>query len=144
MERYHYLGSGPLCGAQLRYLMRSEKHGWVGGLSFSAAAWSVKARDQWIGWSGEIREKNLNQVVGNSRFLIVPLWRVPHLASHVLGLAMRRLRADWKGLYGYEPLLVETFVEGERFEGPGYRAAKGVELGPWEVRGMQDAGRSGE
>src|SRR5437667_326906 len=96
MDRYHYLGSGPLCGAQLRYLMRSEKHGWVGGLSFSAAAWSVKARDQWIGWSGEIREKNLNQVVGNSRFLIVPLWRVPHLASHVLGLAMRRLSVDLK------------------------------------------------
>jgi len=142
MDRYHYLGSGPLCGAQLRYLMRSEKHGWVGGLSFSAAAWSVKARDQWIGWSGEIREKNLNQVVGNSRFLIVPLWRVPHLASHVLGLAMRRLRADWKGRYGYEPLLVETFVECERFEGTCYRAANWLELGQTQGRGRQDRGHS--
>src|SRR5437867_8166105 len=138
MDRYHYLGSGPLCGAQLRYLMRSEKHGWVGGLSFSAAAWSVKARDQWIGWSGEIREKNLNQVVANSRFLIVPQWRVPHLASHVLGLAMKRLRADWRGRYGYEPVLSETFVEKERFEGTCYRAANWIEVGQTQGRGRQD------
>ena len=67
MDRYHYLGSGPLCGAQLRYLIRSEKHGWIGALSFSGAAWSVQRRDQWIGWSRQIREKNLNQVVANSR-----------------------------------------------------------------------------
>src|SRR5205809_7886525 len=97
MDRYHYLGSGPLCGAQLRYLMRSEKHGWVGGLSFSAAAWSVKARDQWIGWSGEIREKNLNQVVGNSRFVIVLLWRLRNLGSHWLGPGMSRVRSESKG-----------------------------------------------
>src|SRR6266850_698211 len=105
MDRYHDLGSGPLCGAQLRYLIRSDKYGWIGGLSFSGAAWSIQARDRWIGWSREIREKNLNQVVANSRFLIVPQWRVPHLASHVLGLAMKRLRADWRGRYGYEPVL---------------------------------------
>src|SRR5436190_10711425 len=109
------------------------------------AAETVKSgdlKDQWIGWSGEIREKNLNQVVGNSRFLIVPLWRVPHLASHVLGLAMRRLRADWKGRYGYEPLLVETFVECERFEGTCYRAANWLELGQTQGRGRQDRGHS--
>src|SRR5205809_6112984 len=109
------------------------------------AAETVKSgdlKDQWIGWSGEIREKNLNQVVGNSRFLIVPLWRVPHLASHVLGLAMRRLRADWKGRYGYEPLLVETFVECERFEGTCYRAANWLELGQTQGRGRQDRGQS--
>jgi hypothetical protein len=138
MDRYHYLGSGPLCGAQLRYLIRSGKHGWLGGLSFSAAAWKVKARDEWIGWSREAREKNLNQVVGNSRFLIVPQWRVPHLASHVLGMAMRRLTTDWKGRYGYEPLLAETFVEQERFEGTCYRAANWLEVGQTQGRGRQD------
>jgi hypothetical protein len=138
MDRYHYLGAGPLCGAQLRYLIQSEKHGWVGALSFSAAAWSVKARDQWIGWSRQIREKNLNQVVGNSRFLIVPQWRVPHLASHVLGMALRRLAADWKGRYGYEPLLTETFVESERFEGTCYRAANWLEVGRTQGRGRED------
>jgi len=140
MERYHYLGSGPLCGAQLRYLIRSEKQGWIGALSFSGAAWSVQSRDQWIGWSRPIREKNVNQVVANSRFLIVPQWKVPHLASHVLGLAMRRLRADWRGRYGYEPVLVETFIEKERFEGTCYRAANWIEVGETQGRGRQDRG----
>lgn len=138
MDRYHYLGSGPLCGAQLRYLIRSEKHGWIGGLSFSAAAWSVEARDRWIGWDCPTREKNLNQVVGNSRFLIHPQWKVPHLASHVLGLAVKRLRQDWRGRYGYEPVLVETFVERERFEGTCYRAANWLEVGQTQGRGRQD------
>src|SRR5437016_3736868 len=139
MDRYHYLGPGPLCGAQLRYLIRSDKHGWIGALSFSGAAWSVRARDQWIGWGREIREKNLNQVVANSRFLIVPQWKVPHLASHVLGLAMKRLRADWRGRYGYEPVLVETFIEKERFEGTCYRAANWIQVGETQGRGRQDA-----
>lgn len=138
MDRYHYLGAGPLCGAQLRYVIRSEKYGWMGGLSFSGSAWSVEARDRWIGWSRETREKNLNQIVGNSRFLIVPQWRVPHLASHVLGMAMRRLRQDWRGRYGYEPLLAETFVEQERFEGTCYRAANWIEVGQTQGRGRQD------
>ncbi len=139
MDRYHYLGSGPLCGAQLRYLIRSEKHGWIGAFSFSGAAWSVQARDQWIGWSREKREKNLNQVVANSRFLIVPQWRVPHLASHVLGMAMKRLRVDWRGRYGFEPVLAETFIEKERFEGTCYRAANWIEIGQTQGRGRQDA-----
>jgi hypothetical protein len=140
MERYHYLGSGPLCGAQLRYLIRSEKHGWIGALSFSAAAWSVQARDQWIGWGRETREKNLNQVVANSRFLIVPQWRVPHLASHVLGLAMKRFSRDWRARYGYEPVLVETFIDKERFNGTCYRAANWIEVGETQGRGRQDEG----
>jgi hypothetical protein len=139
MDRYHYLGSGPLCGAQLRYLIRSERHGWIGGLSFSAAAWRVNARDQWIGWSREERENNLNQVVANSRFLIVPQWRVSHLASHVLGLALKRLATDWRGRYGYEPVLVETFVDKQRFEGTCYRASNWIEVGETQGRGRQDA-----
>jgi len=139
MDRYHYLGSGPLCGAQLRYLVRSPKHGWIGALAFSGAAWSVKARDQWIGWSGQVREKNLNQVVANSRFLIVPQWKVPHLASHVLGLVMKRLARDWRARYGYEPVMVETFIDKTRFEGTCYRAANWIEIGATQGRGRQDA-----
>src|SRR6185369_9650743 len=144
MDRYHYLGSGPLCGAQLRYLIRSENHGWLGGLSFSAGAWRIKARDQWIGWSSTIREKNLNQVVSNSRFLIVPQWRVSHLASHVLGQAARRLAKDWQGRYGYEPLLLETFVDNERFEGTCYRAANWLEIGQTQGRGRSDRAHRGQ
>jgi hypothetical protein len=138
MNRYHYLGAGPLCGSQIRYLVRSQKQGWLGGLAFSAAAWRVEARDAWIGWDPEAREQNLNQVVDNSRFLILPQMRVPHLASHVLGLALRRLRSDWRQRYGYEPLLVETFIEAARFAGTCYRAANFVEVGKTQGRGRQD------
>jgi hypothetical protein len=86
MERFHYLGKGPLCGAQIRYLVESSRHGWVGALAFSAAQWRLKERDQYIGWTEAARRANLNQVVCNSRFLILPSVRVPHLASHVLSL----------------------------------------------------------
>jgi Domain of unknown function (DUF4338)/Transposase DNA-binding/Transposase Tn5 dimerisation domain len=138
MGRYHYLGAGPLCGSQIRYLIGSPKQGWLGGLAFSAAAWRVQARDAWIGWDPEAREQKLNQVVDNSRFLILPQVRVAHLASHVLGLALRRLRADWRQRYGYEPLLVETFIEAERFAGTCYRASNFVEVGKTQGRGRQD------
>jgi hypothetical protein len=138
MDRYHYLGAGPLCGSQIRYLIRSQKQGWLGGLAFSAAAWRVQARDAWIGWGPEAREQKLNQLVDNSRFLILPQVRVPHLASQVLGLALRRLRSDWRQRYGYEPLLVETFIEAERFAGTCYRASNFIEVGKTQGRGRQD------
>ena len=137
MSRHHYLGAGPLCGAQMRYLIRSGNE-WLGGLSFSAAAWRVEGRDSWIGWSAEARERNLNRVVCNSRFLIVPEVRVPHLASHVLGLALRRLRRDWRQRYGEPLLLVETYIEQQRFQGTCYRAANFIEVGQTQGRGRQD------
>jgi hypothetical protein len=139
MSRHHYLGSGPLCGAQLRYLIRSGQGEWLGGLAFSAAAWQLEARDRWIGWNRETRRQNLHLVVANSRFLILPQRRVPNLASQVLGLALRQVGADWKQRYGYEPVLVETFVEPERFAGTCYRAANWVMVGVTEGRGRQDA-----
>lgn len=138
MDRHHYLGPGPLCGAQLRYLIRSQTHGWLGGLSFSAAAWQVQARDGWIGWSAEIRQQNLHRVVCNSRFLILPHLQVPHLASHVLGLTLARVGKDFRRRYGYAPLLVETFIDGERFAGTCYRAANFIEVGRTQGRGRQD------
>jgi len=107
---HHYLGPGPLVGAQIRYLIES-KRGWVGALAFSAAAWHVAARDEWIGWSERARKANLRYVVSNSRFLIPPWVTVPSLASKVLSLCVRRLRQDWFERYGYEPVLLETFVD---------------------------------
>lgn len=141
MRRHHYLGAGPLCGAQMRYLVRSRQRGWLGGLAFSGAAWRLKARDQWIGWSEPVRQQHLERVVGNSRFLILPQVEVPHLASKVLGMATRRLASDWKQRYGYEPLLIETFVESGRFRGTSYRAANWVEVGQTQGRGRQDRER---
>lgn len=138
MARYHYLGCGPLCGAQIRYLIKCETYGFLGGLAFSAAAWRVEARDRWIGWSDAARQENLPLVVNNSRFLINPVVRVPHLASHVLSRSVKRLGADWRHRYGETPVLVETFVEQQRFPGTCYRAANWQRVGETCGRGRQD------
>jgi len=135
LDQYHYLGSGPLCGAQMRYLVRSETAGWVGALSFSASSWRLKKRDQWIGWSDKARHHNLHRVICNSRFLVLPKVRVLNLASRILGLCMKRIATDWDERYGYRPVLVETFVDPTRFKGTCYRAANWIKLG-------ETAGRS--
>jgi hypothetical protein len=136
LDTHHYLGRGPLCGAQLRYLIRSAQ-GLLGGLSFSAAAWQLKVRDQWIGWTAATRREQLHRVIANSRFLLVP--HVPNLASHVLHLVLRRLSDDWQARYGYAPLLVETFVDATRFAGTVYRAANWRCLGQTAGRGRNGA-----
>jgi hypothetical protein len=110
MKAHHPLGDGPLCGSQLRYLIRCEQ-GWLGGLSFSSAAWRLGVRDEWIGWSEATRAARLPRIALNSRFLILPSVQVPHLASHVLGLTTRQLAGDWQQRYGDKPVLVETFVD---------------------------------
>lgn len=140
MNRYHYLGAGPLCGAQMRYLVKSSSHGWLGGLAFSAATWHVAVRDEWIGWSEAARRENLSKVVCNSRFLIIP--RVPHLASHVLSLAVQRIQRDWQKRYGLAPVLLETYVERDRFRGTCYRAANWRHVGATQGRGRQDRHRT--
>jgi hypothetical protein len=123
LDAHHYLGSGPLCGAQLRYLIRSDRYGWLGGLSYSACALRVESRDRWIGWSPTARQRNHRLVVNNSRFLIVPSAKVKCLASWVLARMEARLAQDWEQVYGYRPVLLETYVERDRFAGTCYRAA---------------------
>lgn len=136
--KLHYLGDRLFC-AGLRYLVHSSVHGWLGALAFSPAAFRVSVRDQFIGWNELSRLSNLDRVIGNSRFFIHPEVRVPHLASHVLGKALRRLKRDWHSRYGKEPLLVETFVEQSRFTGTCYRAANWTYVGTTVGRGRQDS-----
>jgi hypothetical protein len=133
----HPLGDGPLCGAQMRYLVASQA-GLIGGLSFSSAAWRLAPRDAWIGWDDSARQEGLVKIVANSRFLILPTVKVPNLASHVLSLAMARLPGDWRARYGLSPVLVETFVDSTRYRGTCYRAANWVYLGRTQGRGRQD------
>jgi hypothetical protein len=116
IDRYHYLGYKPLPGAQLRYFAYAGVR-LVGLLGFGAAAWKTGPRDEWIGWSREQRQRNLSGVVNNARFLILPWVRVASLASKLLSMASRVLPADWEERYGYRPVLLETFVEKERFTG---------------------------
>jgi len=129
MDRFHPLGKGPLRGEQLRYLIRSERYGWLGGLAFSASVWKLRARDAWIGWSEAARWANLREVVNNSRFLILPTVAVKNLASHVLAKTLRRLPEDWEARYGHRPVLVETFVNPRCYGGTCYRAAGWKALG---------------
>jgi len=140
MDAHHYLKSGPLCGAQLRYLIRSERYGWLGGLSYSACARRVEARDRWIGWPEEARRRNQHLVVNNSRFLIAPTVKVKHLASHVLARCQGQLVADWEAVYHYRPVLLETYVERGRFAGTCYRAANWRSIGVTGGRGRQGTG----
>lgn len=137
MRDHHPLKDGPLCGAQMRYLVRSSA-GWLGGLSFSAPAWRLEERDHWIGWTDEDRALRLSKIVCNSRFLILPSVIVPQLASHVLGLVLKQLRSDWLSRYGIQPVLVETFVDQSHWKGTCYRAANFIDLGLTQGRGRQD------
>lgn len=139
-DNFHYLGRGPLCGAQLRYLIFSERFGWLGGLSFSASAWRVRCRDEYIGWAEEARKHNLQRVINNSRFLIAPMVKVPGLASHVLAQCCKRLADDWQQRYSYQPVLLETFVERGRFAATCYRAANWHYAGTTTGRGRQGEG----
>lgn len=134
---HHYLGASPLCGAQLRYLIESPR-GCLGAVAFSAAALKVRPRDEVIGWAEAVRRHQLHQVVNNSRFLILPWVKVPHLASHVLALAAERLPEDWQERYGIRPVLLETFVDTQRFTGVCYQAAGWQCVGQTTGRGRQD------
>lgn len=129
MSKHHYLGAPRLRGAQMRYQVRTEDGQWVGALSFDASTRRLRDRDEWIGWSEKARRAHLQLVVCNSRLLILPWVKVPHLASHVLGLVVGRLGDDWEERYGYRPALVETFVDPARFKGTCYRAANWTRIG---------------
>jgi hypothetical protein len=143
IDRYHYLGYKPLPGAQLRYFAYAGER-LVGLLGFGAAAWKSGPRDEWIGWSREQRHRNLHGIVNNARFLIPPWIRVASLASKLLAMAARALPAHWEGRYGYRPVLLETFVESERFTATCYRAANWTCVGWTQGRGKLGDHRLGQ
>lgn len=138
--RYHYLGYRVPFGAQMRYLafLSRPQPAVVATIQLSSPAWRLAARDRWIGWDDATRERNLQRVVGNGRFLILPWVQVRNLASRLLSLLMRRVPADWQARYGVRPLLAETMVDVSRFEGTCYRAANWIELGLTTGRGRMD------
>jgi len=138
LAQYHYLGFTTRVGQSVRYVAYASDGRPVGCLLFGAAAWKTAPRDAFIGWSAEVRERNLSRVINNMRFLIPPWVNVPHLASHILAMALRRLPADWQGKYGFKPVLVETFVEQERFKGTCYKAANWQWVGVTTGRTRQD------
>ena len=137
IHRYHYLGYRPLPGAQMRYVIRSADR-ILGALGFGAAAWKTAPRDRWITWNSEQRQRNLALVANNARFLILPWVTSKNLASKVLAMAARRLPRDWEHAYGCRPVLLETFVQKDRFAGTCYKAANWIHLGDTRGRGKLD------
>ncbi len=138
VARYHYLGYKPLVGAQMRYAVH-DRNGWpVAMLGFSTAAWKLAPRDNFIGWTPELREKNLHLVVDNPRFLILPWVEIPNLGSHILAIVRRRLPRDWTERYSTMPVLIETFVETPRYTGAVYKASGWTRVGTTQGRGRYD------
>ena len=129
MERFHYLGCRTPVGAHLRYFVKSGADQILACLLWTSPAWKMAARDEWIGWNSQQRSRNLQYIVNNSRFLILPSVHVKGLASTILARSARQLPHDWRQHYGYTPLLLETLVDAERFRGTCYRAANWIHLG---------------
>jgi hypothetical protein len=138
LARYHYLGHRNTVGENLRYLVR-DRHGRpVACALFGSAAWKCAARDAFLGWERTARERNLQRLTNNTRFLVPDWVSVPHLASHVLGLITRRIRADWQVKYGHPVYALETFVDRSRVRGTCYRAANWLRLGATRGRTRND------
>lgn len=141
LRAHHYLGFSRSVGENLGYLFFDAMDRLLGVTWFGAPAWKAAARDRFIGWSPAQREKNLGYLANQVRFLILPWVRVPHLASHVLGLLARRLSRDWQLKYGHPVVLLETFIEEARFQGASYRAANWIVVGRTQGRSRQDRAR---
>lgn len=137
IQRYHYLGYNPLPGAQLRYFVAIEGQ-FVALLGFGAAAWKTAPRDQFIGWTEQQRRHNMHLIVNNARFLILPWVQSKGLASKILGRIARQLPTDWQQRYGYRPVLLESFVQSDRFRGTSYKAANWIHVGQTSGRGKLD------
>lgn len=138
LRQHHYLSHRSWVGENLQYLVR-DRHGRpLACVLWGAAAWQCAARDRYLGWDAATRARHLHLLTNNTRFLIMPWARVPHLGSHVLGQVVRRLRADWPRKYGHPVYLVETFVQADRFTGACYQAANWVHVGRTQGRSRQD------
>ena len=136
MARYHYLGYTPMSGSQMRWNVFAGEQ-LVALLSFGASAWKLAGRERFIGWREPERLKNLQLVVNNARFLILPWIQSKGLASKILSKIARQLPHDWHQRYGYRPVLLETFVESQRHRGTCYKAANWTNVGQTTGRGKK-------
>jgi len=134
LQQHHYLGYSQPVGEHLKYLV------FAAGRPIACVAWSsaprhLGSRDRFIGWGAQARLHNIRLLAYNTRFLILPWVRVPHLASHILARMTRMLSADWQQLYAHPIYFVETFIDPQRFAGTCYRAANWTVMGQTTGRG---------
>jgi hypothetical protein len=137
IERFHYLGYTQPVGEHLKQIVFAGDRP-VACLGWSSIPWHIGPRDKFIGWSPTVRRRNLHLAAYNTRFLILPWVKVKHLASHILGLAMRTISDDWRRAYNHPVYYLESFVDTERFAGTCYKAANWKCLGQTTGRGIKD------
>lgn len=140
VDQYHILGDKQVFGSRLQYFIKSGEIE-LGCMQFSASSWSLEVRDKWIRWTVDDRKARLHLIVNNSRFLIYPRVHIRNLASKALSLAAKQVQQDWLREYCYAPVLLETFVDIEKFQGISYKAANWIYLG--ETKGAGRTGRKG-
>ena len=135
VAQYHYLGYDRNIGENIKYYVR-DRHGRIlACMMIASAAWKCEGRDRFIGWNSDKRTEKLRYITNNSRYLIFPWVKVPHLASHILSLICRRISSDWIAKYGHPLYMLETFVECGRFHGTCYKAANWIRVGQTTGRG---------
>jgi hypothetical protein len=138
MEQHHYLGYEQPVGEHLKYLVWAHCEGKrrpIACMAWSSAPRHLGSRDRYIGWSAEARRRNIRFIAYNTRFLILPWIKVPHLASHILGRVTSALPGDWERMYSHPVYFAETFIDPGRFRGTCYRAANWVLMGRTTGRG---------
>ncbi len=137
IDQYHYLGYCHPVGEHLKYIVYAKKRP-IACFAWSSAARHIGSRDKFIGWSQDMRKKNIHLIAYNSRFLILPWVRSPYLASHLLSRIAKAIPADWSVIYNHPIYFLETFVDTEKFSGTCYRAANWIYLGKTTGRGKND------
>lgn len=138
LNEYHYLGYKTSVGENMKYLVFDRSGRVLACVLFGSAAWKTAPRDAFIGWSREVRQRNVNLITNNARFLVLPWVKVPHLASHVLSLVSKRIMEDWIQKYNHPVWALETFVDTSRFKGTCYKAANWIHLGKTKGRTRSD------
>jgi len=136
LSRHHYLGYSRPVGEHLKYLVWAKERP-IAALGWSSAPRQLRLRDQFVGAPQEAYRHHLPLIAYNTRFLILPWVKVPHLASHLLSRIARRISTDWQALYQHPIWLLESFVDTERFRGTCYRAANWICLGRSVGRGTK-------
>ena len=140
MSQHHYLKNANLVGERLCYVVECQGR-WLALLGWSAAAYHIRARDQWIGWNDNQRRARLRLVGNNARFcLLTEAGEFPNLASRAMALNLGRLSEDWQQAYGHPIVLAESFVDTQLFRGTAYKASgwKGVGLSSGFKRVAED------
>ena len=137
IEQYHYLGYVQIVGNHLKYMAFAGDTP-VACIGWGSAAWAVQSREEFIGWTKPVKNKNLHFVINNTRFLVLPWVTVKCLASKVMAMNIRRISADWLKVYNYPLYMLETFVEQSRFKGTCYKASNWIKVG--ETKGTSKKG----